>query len=70
MKHLSDKKLRNLKVEQLDEIRREVTHGVAYLAEEIRQLGGHADYERKRSLEKYLETVKAVLQHKKNTGQK
>ncbi|ARW57534.1 hypothetical protein [Serratia phage X20] len=70
MQHLSEKKLRNLTVVQLDEIRHETGHAIARLQEEIRLLGSKADYTRKRSLDKYLATVKAVLQHKKNTGQK
>lgn len=70
MQHLSEKKLRNLTVVQLDEIRREIGHSISHLQEEIRQLGSKADYTRKRTLDKYLVLVKAVLQHKKNTGQK
>lgn len=70
MQHLNDKQLRNLTVSQLDEIRREVGHGIANLALEYHQHESRADYLRKRKLEKYLTKVKAVLQHKKNTGQK
>ncbi|AIX12085.1 hypothetical protein ACQ46_gp114 [Citrobacter phage Moon] len=70
MQHLDVKKLRNLTVEQLDEIKREIGHAVASLNEEIRQSGSRADYMRKRNLEKYLDNVKAVLQHKRNTGQR
>ncbi|AWD90536.1 hypothetical protein KNT87_gp097 [Erwinia phage Cronus] len=70
MEKLSEKKLANLKVEQLDEIRRELGHSIARLDEEFRQLGSKADYTRKRNLEQYLSEVKAVLQHKVNTGQK
>lgn len=70
MEKLSKKKLANLKVEQLDEIRREVGHSIARLEQEFRQLGSEADYKRKRNLEQYLIDVKAVLQHKVNTGQK
>lgn len=37
MQHLSEKQLRNLTVEQLDELRREIGHGISHLQEEIRQ---------------------------------
>ena len=70
MQHLSEKQLRNLTVEQLDELRREIGHGISHLQEEIRQHSSKADYTRKRKLEKYFKEVKAVLQHKRNTGQK
>lgn len=70
MQHLSEKQLRNLTVEQLDELRREIGHSISHLQEEIRQHSSKADYTRKRTLEKYLKEVKAVLQHKRNTGQK
>jgi hypothetical protein len=70
MQQLSEKQLRNLTVEQLDEIRRETGHSIAHLNEDIRQTGSKADYTRKRKLEKYLTDVKAVIQHKRNTGQK
>ncbi|ANA49453.1 hypothetical protein BI049_gp099 [Salmonella phage vB_SnwM_CGG4-1] len=70
MQHLNEKQLRNLTVEQLDELRREIGHGISHLQEEIRLYGSKADYTRKRKLEKYLSEVKAVLQHKRNTGQK
>lgn len=70
MEKLSSKQLANLKVEQLDEIRREIGHSISRLNEEFRKLGSKADYTRKRNLEQYLNEVKAVLQHKINTGQK
>ncbi|QQG32308.1 hypothetical protein CkP1_0114 [Citrobacter phage CkP1] len=70
MNQLSDKQLRNLTIDQLDEIRREIGHAVAYLQEEIRQHNSKADYTRKRKFEQYLATVKAVLQHKQNTKQR
>lgn len=70
MKQLSEKQLANLNVEQLDEIRRELGHSVSRLDAEFRELGSKADYTRKRNLEQYLINVKAVLQHKVNTGQK
>ncbi len=70
MEKLSQKQLANLTVEQLDEIRRETGHSVAYLEEEFRRNQSKADYTRKRNLEQYLKEVKAVLQHKINTRQK
>lgn len=70
MEKLSQKQLANLTVEQLDEIRRETGHSIAYLEEEFRQFQSKADYTRKRNLEQYLVDVKAVLQHKIKTGQK
>lgn len=70
MKQLSEKQLANLNVEQLDEIRRELGHSISRLDAEFRRLGSKADYTRKRNLEQYLTDVKAVLQHKVNTGQK
>ncbi|WWS25396.1 hypothetical protein vBKpnAMK6_00458 [Klebsiella phage vB_Kpn_AM_K6] len=54
LQHLSEKQLRNLTVEQLDELRREIGHGISHLQEEIRQHSSKADYTRKRKLEKYL----------------
>lgn len=70
MKHLNDKQLRNLDVTQLDEIRNELGHAIANLAEEFRIHESRPDYLRKRQLEKYLDKVKAVLQHKRNTQQR
>lgn len=70
MQQLSENKLRNLTTTQLDEIRHEIGHSIAHLQEDIRQYGSKADYTRMRNLQKYLKLVKAVLQHKVNTGQK
>lgn len=70
MKHLNEKQLRNLSVSQLAEIQSEIGHAVAALNEEYRQHGAKSDYLRKRQLQKYLELVKAVIQHKRNTGQR
>ncbi len=70
MKHLTEKQLRNLDVTQLDEIRNEIGHAIANLTEEFRINESRADYMRKRQLEKYLVTVKAVLQHKRNIQQR
>lgn len=70
MESLSKKQLSNLKVEQLDEIRRELGHSISRLDEEFRQQGSKADYTRKRKIEQYLTEVKAVMQHKINIGQK
>lgn len=70
MKHLNEKQLRNLNVSQLEEIQNEIGHAVAALNEEFRVNGSRPDYLRKRQLQKYLDKVKAVLQHKRNTGQR
>lgn len=70
MKHLSYKQLRNLSVSQLDEIRLECGHSIAALRQTYKENDSEADYKRMRSHEKYLDAVKAVLQHKRNTGQK
>ncbi len=70
MESLSKKQLSNLKIEQLDEIRRELGHSISRLNEEFRQQGSKADYTRKRKIEQYLAEVKAVMQHKINIGQK
>lgn len=70
MKHLNDKQLRNLGVSQLEEIKCEIGHAISSLNEEFRQRGSRPDYLRKRQLQKYLDKVKAVLQHKLNTGQR
>lgn len=70
MQHLEKKKLRNLTVQQLDEIRREIGHSVSALKLIVSESNSKADYDRLRGLEKYLDKVKAVLQHKVNTGQK
>lgn len=70
MKHLTHKQLRNLTVSQLDEIRREANSSIASLRISYKQEGSSMDYQRMRNIEKYLEEVKAVLQHKRNTGQK
>lgn len=70
MKHLSEKQLRNLTLEQLDEIRRELGTSIGALKNRYKEDNSSSDYMRMRKLEKYLEQVKAVLQHKLNTGQK
>ncbi|AJD81921.1 rI.1 conserved hypothetical protein [Yersinia phage phiR1-RT] len=70
MKHLTKKQLNNLSIQQLDEIRLELGHSLGYLTREIQIHGFKADYTRKRTIEKYLILVKAVLQHKINTGPK
>ncbi|BBC78165.1 Hypothetical protein KNT65_gp117 [Escherichia phage EcS1] len=70
MQYLSEKKLRNLRTESLDEIRRELGTAIAASKQDFKDNGFEADYIHCRLLEKYLVTVKAVLQHKKNTGQK
>ena len=70
MKHLNEKQLRNLNVSQLEEIQNEIGHAVSALNEEFRVHGSRPDYLRKRQLQKYLDKVKAVLQHKRNTGQR
>lgn len=70
MKHLSHKQLRNLSISQLDEIRLEAGHIISALRISYKENDSEADYKRMRSYEKYLDVVKAVLQHKRNTGQK
>lgn len=70
MRELSEKQLRNLNTDQLDEISRELGHSIKALDVEVSLLGSKADYTRKRSFEKYLTLVKAVLRHKRNTKQK
>lgn len=70
MKHLSHKQLRNLTISQLDEIRLEVGHIISALRISYKETDSEADYKRMRPHERYLDAVKAVLQHKRNTGQK
>ncbi|QOI66589.1 hypothetical protein [Erwinia phage FBB1] len=70
MKELTDKQLKNLEVDQLDEIRRELGHCISALSYQMSQSNSESDYTRKRTYEKYLTRVKAVYQHKVNTGQK
>lgn len=66
MQYLNEKQLRNLSIEQLDEIRREVGQSIGSADYNHRVSGTPLDYVHKRLLEKYLKTVKAVLQHKVN----
>lgn len=66
MIHLSNKQLNNLSIPQLNEIRLELGHSIGRLNYEIQLHGSKADYTRKRTIEKYLVLVKAVLQHKVN----
>lgn len=70
MKHLSHKQLRNLSISQLDEIRLEAGHVISALSVSYKENDSEADYKRMRSHQRYLDVVKAVLQHKRNTGQK
>lgn len=66
MQQLNDKQLNNLGIEQLDEIRRELGNAIGSLRNEFKLNESKADYTRMRSLEKYLITVKAVIQRKVN----
>lgn len=66
MQYLSEKQLRNLSIESLDEIRREVGTSIGGAKHNFEQNGFKADYTHKRLLEKYLKTVKAVLTAKRN----
>lgn len=70
MQYLTEKQLRNLSTGSLDEIRREVGNMISASKQDFKENGFRADYVHQRLLEKYLDKVKAVLQHKKNTGQK
>lgn len=66
MQYLNEKQLRNLNIEQLDEIRREVGQSIGSADYNFKTNGTPFDYTHKRLLEKYLKMVKAVLQHKVN----
>ena len=70
MQHLNERNLRNLSIPQLEEIVCEIRHGITNLNIEFKENGAKSDYTRKRKLERYLAEVKAVVQHKKNTGQR
>lgn len=70
MQHLNERKLRNLTIAQLEEIICEIRHGITNLNIEFKEHGAKSDYTRKRKLEQYLSSVKAVVQHKKNTCQR
>lgn len=65
MQYLDEKALRNLTIESLDEIRRELGTMIGSAKYAYEQNGFKADYTHRRLLEKYLKTVKAVLQQKK-----
>ncbi|AHY25078.1 hypothetical protein AVV36_gp116 [Pectobacterium bacteriophage PM2] len=65
MQHLTEKQLSNLSVEQLNELRREVGISIGSLKARYYEDRSVGDYKRMRKLEKYLVTVKAVLQHKR-----
>ncbi|BAQ22762.1 hypothetical protein AU156_gp112 [Edwardsiella phage PEi20] len=66
MQYLTEKQLRNLSVESLDEIRREVGTSIGSAKHSFEQNGAKADYVHQRLLEKYLTKVKAVLTAKRN----
>lgn len=70
MQHLNKKQLSNLSVQQLDEIKHELQHAIGALKRSVRLNNSDSDYARMRTIEKYLISVKAVLQHKINTKQK
>lgn len=66
MQYLTEKQLRNLTLESLDEIRRELGTMIGAAKNSFKENGFRADYVHQRLLEKYLTTVKAVLQQRKN----
>ncbi|UIS65630.1 hypothetical protein PP425_gp115 [Enterobacter phage vB_EclM_Q7622] len=66
MQYLSEKQLRNLSIESLDEIRRELGTMIGASKQDFKENGFKADYIHQRLLEKYLKQVKAVLNSKKN----
>lgn len=66
MQYLTEKQLRNLSIESLDEIRREVGTAIGSAKNSFKENEAKADYVHQRLLEKYLIKVKAVLQQRKN----
>lgn len=66
MQYLTEKQLRNLSIEPLDEIRRETGNMIASAKQNFKENGFRADYIHQRLLEKYLTKVKAVLTAKRN----
>ena len=66
MQYLTERQLRNLSIESLDEIRREIGTSIGAAKYAFKQDESKADYTHQRLLEKYLKQVKAVLNSKKN----
>lgn len=65
MQYFTEKQLRNMTIDPLKEICRDLGVQIASSKQNFKENGFKADYVHQRLLEKYLKTVKAVLDSKK-----